>query len=60
MERNNRDLTLQASLLAGSLLMGLGGLLLDLFPRFPVPPQLDISLDGSLAILRWPNACCWS
>lgn len=54
MELNNRDLALQASLLimlAGCLLMGLGGLLLDLFPRFPVPPQLDISLDGSLAIL---------
>lgn len=54
MELNNRDLALQASLLillAGSLLMGLGGLLLDLFPRFPVPPELDISLEGSLAIL---------
>ncbi|MDI5892338.1 putative bifunctional diguanylate cyclase/phosphodiesterase [Halomonas rhizosphaerae] len=54
MDLNNRDLALQAILLillAGSLLMGLGGLLLDLFPRFPMPPQLDISLDGSLAIL---------
>ncbi|MBB3332099.1 diguanylate cyclase (GGDEF)-like protein/PAS domain S-box-containing protein [Halomonas campaniensis] len=51
---SHRDLSIQACLLillAGSLLMGLAGLLIELFPRFPLPPQWRLSFDGSLTVL---------
>jgi diguanylate cyclase (GGDEF)-like protein/PAS domain S-box-containing protein len=54
MDLNNRELPLQASLLmllAGSLVLGGGGLLLDLLAPFPLPPPLNISREGEVAIV---------
>ncbi len=50
---DSRDLSLQAAaviLLICSLLMGLGGLALEMFPRFEVPPWLTLRFEGTIAI----------
>jgi len=50
---DSRDLSLQAAvviLLICSLLMGLGGLALEMFPQFEVPPWLTLRFEGTIAI----------
>ena len=50
---DSRDLSLQAAvviLLVCSLLMGLGGLALELFANFAIPPWLTLRFEGTIAI----------
>ncbi|MEQ8804089.1 MAG: PAS domain S-box protein, partial [Haliea sp.] len=50
---DSRDLSLQAAvviLLICSLLMGLGGLVLELFSHFEIPPWLTLRFEGTIAI----------